>query len=451
MYLTFWGGAGKVTGANYILETSEQKIMIDCGLHQGSDYCDECNFKPFPYNPKEIEAVFITHAHIDHIGRLPKLYKEGFRGKIFSTPPTKDFALNLLLDSQHILNKEAEAKKKPPLYDTQDVKKLMELWEGTPYHQNIKIKGGNVKFCDAGHILGSSFINITVDQKKIIFSGDLGNNAAPLIKDTESIDSANYVIIESTYGNRLHEDINKRKDILEDIIEETISRQGTLLIPAFAMERTQDLLFELNNLIENHHIPRVPVFIDSPLAIQLTEIYKKYANDPNYFDQESINNLKKGDKFFDFPGLTMTLTTEESKKINTVKPPKIIIAGAGMSQGGRIIHHERLYLSDPKNTILFIGYQAHGSLGRQILDGAKIVKILGEEIPVKCQVKSISGYSAHADQLKLINWLRPARFNLKKVFVVQGEQEGSSALANKIIDELAVEAIIPREGDKFML
>jgi len=451
MKLTFCGGAKNVTGANYLLESGSTKILIDCGLCQGDSASERLNYKPFPYDPKTIKAVLITHSHIDHIGRLPKLYKDGFRGKIFSTPPTKDFSEELLIDSEHLLAKEAEGKKLPPLYGLEDINKTMALWQTVDYHKKFEIDGLSAEFFDAGHILGSSFIVVSAEGKRIVFSGDLGNVPAPLVKDTENIKEADYVLIESAYGGRLHEDVASRKDMLEDAIEETIKAGGVLMIPAFAMERTQELLFELNELVENNRIPGAPVFIDSPLAIKVTSIYKKYSQDPGYFDQEAIAALKREDEIFNFPRLKLTLTTEESKEINSVPAPKIIIAGAGMSQGGRILHHERRYLSDPKSMILFIGYQANGSLGRRILDGAKTVKIFGEEIPVRCRVKAIGGYSAHADQKGLLNWLRPMRFELKKVFVVQGEEDQMSPLIQKIKDELAVEAIMPSLGEEIVL
>ncbi|HDH31215.1 MAG TPA: MBL fold metallo-hydrolase [Candidatus Wolfebacteria bacterium] len=462
MKLIFYGGTKTVTGANYLIEEGKSKILVDCGLYQGSNFCERLNFKPFPYNPKEIKVVLITHAHIDHIGRLPKLYKDGFRGQIFSTKPTKEFAEYLLLDSEGILGKEAKRKNLAPIYNTEDVQGALSLWKGIDYHQKIKINGLEAEFFDAGHILGSSFIRVSNKEgKKVIFSGDLGNVATPLVKDTESLPEADYVLIESTYGNRIHENLNKRKDMLEDLIEETFKVGGTLMIPAFAMERTQDLLYELNSLVENKRIPKVPIFIDSPLAIKLTEVYKKYSSNSEYFDKEAINLAKSGDLIFNFPGLKFTLKTEQSKKIKNVAPPKVIIAGSGMSQGGRIIHHERLYLPDPKSTILFIGYQAMGSLGRRIFDGNRaikrgltstnFVKIFGKKVQVKCRVAAIGGYSAHADKLKLLSWIKPQRTKLKKVFIVQGEGDQMIPLAQKIKDEFAIEVDIPSMNDEVIL
>lgn len=439
-----------MTGANYLLEVEESgkttKVLVDCGLAQGGAFAEKSNWESFKYNPEEIDAVFVTHAHIDHTGRLPKLIKEGFKGKIYSTPPTKDFSNLLLLDSEHILLEEAEKKKLPPLYDVRGVEETMAYWQGILYHQEIKIGPVKATLYNSGHILGSSIVLIEAEGKHIAFSGDLGNSPAPIIKEREELEDADYCVIESAYGNRIHPEVPEGK--IEDVIEETAKKKGVLMVPAFAMERTQKLLIEINELVKNGRIPNIPIYLDSPLAIKITEIYKKYTD---YFDDETKELLKKDHSLFDFPGLKKTLTTEESKAINDAPAPKMIIAGSGMSQGGRILHHEKRYLPDPKSTILFVGYQTKNSLGRRILDGEKFVKIHGEEVPVNCRIVNIEAYSAHADQKQLLGWLYPMRLALKNVFVVQGEPEASSALAQKVINDLAVRAAVPEDRQEFVL
>jgi metallo-beta-lactamase family protein len=324
----------------------------------------------------------------------------------------------------------------------------MELWKASDYHTPFTIGPFSIEFFDAGHILGSAFIKITAEGKSVVFSGDLGNYPAPIIMPTDDLPDADYCLIESTYGNRTHEGIPKRREHLEDAIEDTVKKGGVLLIPAFAMERTQDLLFHLNELVENGRVPKIPIIIDSPLAIKLTRVFKKHEK---YFNDESVDLIENGDDILHFPGLHLTLTTEQSKRINDIPAPKVIIAGSGMSQGGRILHHERRYLSDSKSTILFVGYQSSGSLGRRILEGAKTVKIFGEEIPIRCEIRSLPGYSAHADQPRLIEWLTPKREFLKKVFVVQGDEDASDVLAQKIRDTLAIDAIVPEPGESVVL
>lgn len=443
--LHFFGGSKTVDGACYLVECAGEKILIDCGLHQSAE-ASQLNYDPFPFNPAEISAVIITHAHIDHTGRLPKLYKDGFRGKIYSTPPTRDFTDLLLVDAQHLLTEEAEREKKEILYSLDDLQKAMAFWKVEEYHREVRIsKNFSFIFFNAGHILGSAIIMLKIKTSakkeiKVIFSGDLGNPLNLLLPESDILAEGDYCLIESAYGDRLHEEPEKRRDMLEDAIEETVKRGGVVMIPAFAMERTQELMFELNELVANRRIPQVPIFIDSPLAIRLTGVYEKYLT---YLRLEAFKRIEAGESFFDFPGLDFTLTTEESKRINDVPAPKIIVAGAGSSQGGRILHHEKRYLPDPNSTILFIGYQMSGSLGRRILDGEKIVRIHGEKIEVKAHIKQISAYSAHADQSMLLDWIRPMRFSLRKAFVVQGEEKASNVLAQKIRDLCTIDAQVP--------
>ncbi len=444
MKLTFYGGTGEATGSNYMLESGDTRIMIDCGLHQGSHYAEKENFESFAYDPKSIAAVFITHSHLDHIGRLPSLVKAGFSGTIYATGATKDFADLMLYDSEHLLLAEAEREKKPPLYTDEDIKTVMRLWRGLDYHAPVTVGPFTVELYDAGHILGSAFIKVQAEGKSVVFSGDLGNSPAPIIKPLEALPDVDYCLIESTYGDRVHEDVGQRQELLERAIEDTVAAGGTLIIPTFAMERMQELLYHLHQLFVGGRIPRVPVFVDSPLAIKLTEVYKKHES---YFNDETRKETRGGDDILNFPGLRLTLTTEQSKDINNITPPKIIMAGAGMSNGGRILHHEVRYLPDPKSTILFVGYQAPDSLGRRIQEGAPEVSIFGETIPVRCRKISIGGYSAHADQPHLLSWLSSGRQSLKKVFVVQGEDSSSQALATKIRDNLALTVEVPKLGE----
>ena len=448
MQLTFYGGTGEATGSNYILESGGTKIMIDCGLHQGSHYADRENFEKFAYDPKEVSAVFITHSHLDHIGRLPSLVLAGFKGTIYSTHATRDFAELMLEDSEHLLAKEAEREARPLLYRDSDIPKVTGLWKGLKYHEPVEVGPFKVELYDAGHILGSAIIHIEAEGKTIVFSGDLGNVPSPLIKPTEKIPSADYCLIESTYGDRVHEDVAQRREMLLGAIEETFKAGGVLMIPTFAMERTQDLLFHFHQLNEEGKLPNEPIFLDSPLAIKLTELFKKHED---AFNDKVENIVKVGDEVLSFPELRVTLSTEESKGINDVPPPKIIIAGSGMSNGGRILHHELRYLPDSKSEVVFVGYQAEGSMGRQLLEGATEVHIFGEAVPVRCRRIDIPGYSAHADQPHLLDWLSSMKGSLKKVFVVQGEQTSSETLAHKIIDGFGIAAEVPHANESVTL
>ena len=456
MKLSFYGGARSVTGANYLLEIGATKILVDCGMFQGSKYSEDLNYEKFPYDPTEVGFFFVTHSHTDHVGRLPKLYKEGFRGKVVATNATLDLIRKALPDNLRLIKQEAQESGREPLFSIDDLSGVLELAQGINYEENIELSNGlGVKLHDAGHILGSSIVEIQLTSQsqkseKIYFTGDLGNPPTPLLRAPYYPNDADYVVIESAYGSRTHEDKDERKNILQKIIIETIQKGGVLMIPSFAMERTQELLYELNGLFNDKKIPRVPVFVDSPLAINLTEVYKKHSD---YFNKETRYIINSGDDIFHFPGLKFTRSSEESKKINDVPGSKIIIAGSGMSTGGRILHHERRYLSDPNSTILFIGYQVKGSLGRRILDEEKEVKIFGEKISVNCKVEAIGGYSAHADSEGLLEWVKSANGEgkLKKVFIVQGEEESALALARKIERALDVDAVVPKQGEEFVL
>jgi len=449
----FHGGALSVTGANYLLETEKSKIIVDCGMFQGSKHSEEQNYENFPYNPAEVDAVFITHSHIDHIGRLPKLVKDGYKGPIYSTPPTVDITPVMLDDSQGIIAQEADREGIEPLYSKDDVMETAGRFKGIDYNKEINpTQDIRVRFRDAGHILGSAIIEVWVKENdketKIVFSGDLGNPPTPLLRPTEFIEEADYVLVETVYGNRIHEDRAERKELLENAIEDTVTSGGTLMVPAFALERTQEMLFEIQSLIENNRIPKIPIFLDSPLAINATKAYKKHTSS---YNKKTMDFVKKGNKLFDFENLKLTYSTQDSKSINAVSPPKVIIAGSGMSTAGRILHHEKRYLPDPKSMLLIMGYQARNTLGRRILDGADEVKMFGEMVPVRCNIRAIGGYSAHADQDALYHWIEHMHNGgkLKKVFCIQGEEEAAQSFAVKLRDNMVVDAHVPKEGEVF--
>ncbi len=446
--LTFCGGAGEVTGSNFLFEAEGTKILIDCGLIQGRKIRDDRNFEPFPYNPKEISALFVTHAHMDHTGRIPRLVRHGYKGPIYSTLPTKRISEVMLEDSLGIFEKESKDDNLPLVYEEPDIASSMRLWKTVSYHQPVSAGPFSVVFRDSGHILGSAMIEITYNGKKIIFTSDLGNSPASLLKDTEIVTDADYLVMESVYGDRNHEPHEERKKRMEETVENTVKFRGALLIPAFSLERTQDLLFEINNLVENKRIPPVPIFLDSPLAIKVTKIYKESGE---FFNKETRSQIRGGDDIFNFPGLRATLTTEESKNIRLIRNPKIIIAGSGMSNGGRIIHHEKLYLPDPRSTLLLVGYQAAGTPGRMLQEGAKTIRILGADVAVNAKVVSIFGYSSHKDGDHLFSFVENTAEKVNKVFVVLGEPKSSMFLAQRLRDYLGIDAFVPERGESVTL
>lgn len=445
----FYGGTGTVTGANYLLRTldeeKELKILVDCGLEQGAKVCDDCNYGAFPYDPGSVDYLFITHPHIDHIGRIPKLVKDGFRGKILSTAPTREISAIMLEDSLDILAREAEEDGREPIYEAKDVQQAMNLWSDFEYNEKRDL-GSNlmVEVKETGHTLGSVMYIFHYEGKKLAFSGDLGNSPAPLLKNAEPIEDLDYLVMESVYGDRNHEGREERRKLLRKTIIDARARGGVLMIPAFSLERTQEVLYEIERMTEEGEIPLIPIYLDSPLAIKITEVYKKYDSLLNKKVNAEINS---GNDIFNFPNLHMTETSDQSKRIVKTPNPKIVMAGSGMSNGGRILHHEKHFLPDKKSTLLLIGYQAVGTLGRQIEEGAKRVKIFGEYVDVKARVVNIRGYSAHMDSDHLVEYVEGSSKSLKKVFVVMGEPKSSLSLVQKIRDYLDVDAYAPERGE----
>jgi len=450
--LIFYGGVGTATGANIMLEFSDKKILVDCGILQGLQEDQERNFEPFKYDPREVDFLLVTHSHMDHIGKIPKLVKDGFNGKIISTLETMEIARPMLTDAVRVMQSRDPNK---VLYEEKDIEKTFSLWEGHEYHQTINLfQNCDLEISNAGHVLGSSIMNVTCSGKKFAFTGDLGNSPSPLLPDIEFVKDAEIIVMESVYGDRNHTDRESRKQELKQYILDGIKRGGTIIIPAFSIERTQVLLFELNNLIENNELPKIPVYLDSPLAEKVTEIYKKYKDD---FKPEVRAQIKSGDDIFNFPNLEIVKTHNDSMEVEKEPNPKIIMAGSGMSVGGRVVNHEIHYLSGKENTIILVGYQSLGTLGRHLEEGLKEVEIWldgsKKKVKVEAQIENITGYSAHADSDHLLEFVEKAgEFGrLKKVFVIMGEPKSSLFLVQKIRDNLDVDAIYPEEDKEYVI
>ncbi|WP_341877247.1 MBL fold metallo-hydrolase [Defluviitalea saccharophila] len=468
MKLTFLGGAKTVTGSCYWMQANGKNILIDCGMFQGHDKEEDLNFEEFPFDVTSIDYLLLTHAHIDHSGRIPKLCKDGFKGKIICTKATADLCAIMLPDSGYIQESEVEWKNrkrqragKPliePLYTYQDALDCIQFFSPVSYHQEVRLQGNiTIKFSDAGHILGSSILEIWVNENnsetKIVFSGDLGNQDIPLLKDPEIIESADYLIIESTYGNRIHKEKENKVRNLLNIMEETIAQGGNVVIPSFAVGRTQEIIYEIHKYRELYKddmefLTHVPVYVDSPLAISATEVFRKNLD---CYDEEARAYIENGDNPLDFPNLTFTRTPDESRLLNEKQEPVIIISASGMCEAGRIKHHLKHNLWKSNSTILFVGYQAPGTLGRRILDGAQKVKIFGEEISINARIENIEGYSGHADQQGLLNWVRGFKNKPKKIFIVHGEPESQHAFAKILKKQFKIETIIPERGDSYEL
>lgn len=463
--LSFLGAAQNVTGSRFLLQANGSRILVDCGLYQEREF-KERNWKPFSVPPSSIDAVLLTHAHLDHCGYLPKLVKDGFAGKIYCTAATAEIAKIVLLDSAHIQEEDASYKRKRhkresrkgkfpvvPLYTGEDVEVCFELFAPLAYKQNQQIAPG-IQGCfrDAGHILGASMIEVKVtgnsQQRTILFSGDVGRHDKPILQDPSDFDHADYVLVESTYGDRVHKSTDSIKPDLEKVINDTYQAGGNIIIPSFAVERSQEVLYFINELLIEKRIPRLPVVIDSPMAIKVTEVFEKH---PELFDEEMIQRLRQEASPFDLPDLQMSRTTSDSKAINHRKGPTVIIAGSGMCTGGRIKHHLAHNISQPKNAILFVGYQAKGTLGRRIVEGDKEVRILGQNYPVKANVVQITGFSAHADRDELTTWLSSLKSPPRRLFVVHGEAESANSFAEHIKTEKGWQVHVPTFEEKVVL
>ena len=458
MKITFCGAARIVTGSCYLIETGKDKILVDCGMFQGTKEITRLNYEPFRFDPKTISYVLLTHAHIDHCGLIPKLVKEGFKGKIFATSATIDLCKIMLEDSAVVQQTQTEEEnrirvregREPryPLYDVEEALASFRHFSPVEYGRPYSI-GKNIQalYLDAGHIIGSSTIELSVTEnsetKKITFSGDLGQWDAPIVHDPTIVEETDYLVIESTYGNRLHDDINTRDDLLLFYVKEAYKKRGKLFIPSFAVERTQELLYSFNKLFRAGDMPNEKVFLDSPLAIKATQIFTRHRED---FDTEA---LKYKDPF-SFNNLVYTNTTEESKQINEYSGPCIIIAGNGMATGGRIRHHFKHGLWDPKNTVLFVGYQAEGTLGREIVEGAKMVKMMGMNIAVKADIRVMNSFSAHADLDGLLKWVHGMKSKPKDIFLVHGEPDSIEGFRAKLKKE-GYKTDVPKIGETVVI
>ncbi len=458
MRLQFIGGVDSVTGSCFYLEINNKRLLVDCGMHQGQG-SDIANRAPFVFKPTELDYVLLTHAHIDHSGLLPCLVRDGFRGDILCTPATKELTSVMLKDSAHLQKKDAEWLTKrrqragvddiiEPLYTTQEVDLVLPHLRGISYDSVQPIGSGvKIRFIDAGHILGSATIEVSYQdserEKRLVFSGDIGKRNNPIIKDPIPPEEADIVLIESTYGNRTHRNPNDSMEEFIDTIRSTFKRGGNVLIPSFAVGRTQDILYVLNEIAGDRIKEPFYIFVDSPLAKEATEIYLRH---PECFDEEALRVLSVREKMFS--RAIFTSSVEESQQINKVRSGAIIIAGSGMCEGGRIRHHFKHNLWRKECSVVFVGFQAKGTMGRRIIEGAKKLKILGEDIAVKASVHTIGGFSAHADRSGLLQWLKEID-NKPKVFVVHGEPETSQLFAESIREDLGLAVCIPKRGDIF--
>ncbi len=459
MNITFYGAARNVTGSCHMVEVEGHKFLVDCGLFQGSLTDQMLNYEEFPFNISDIEFVILTHAHIDHSGRIPKLYKAGYSNPVYCTTATRELCKIMLPDSGHIQENEIEwvnrkrmrAGKAPnePIYTQQDAIDCLKLLVGVDYNKRIKLTDYvSFELKDAGHMLGSAIVELYItengEEKKVVFTGDLGNNDLPIIKDPTTIDSADILVTESTYGDRLHSSIEDQSNKFIQIILDTIERGGNVIIPSFAVGRTQEIIYEINKHLANEDLRdalrSIPVYVDSPLAVNATKIFETQHE---YFDEEAMSYLLKGDDPLAFDNLHFVESSEDSQALNTDMTPKIIISASGMCEVGRIKHHLKHNLYRPECTILFVGYQAEGTLGKKIMSGEKLVKIFGEEIAVKAEVKYLDAFSGHADRDGILNWIGAIKKKPKQIFIVHGEEEAQNVLREYIEQGFKINSVIP--------
>jgi len=465
--ITFLGAARNVTGSKYLVEVNGIRLLVDCGLYQERGL-KNLNWEPFHIPPDKIDILLLTHAHLDHCGLIPKLVKDGFRGRIYCTPATSEIAKIVLLDSAKIQGEDATFKQKRhqrecrkgnypeiPLYNKEDAEASFSLFSSIEYQQKFDLGNGiDVVFYDAGHILGSAIIKLSVksegEERTLIFSGDLGKNDTPILHDPTVLNQADYVVMESTYGNKATPSSAANiHEILSDIINNTKDKGGNVIIPSFAIERSQEVLYRLNELLRQDRIPHIMVFLDSPMAINVTDVFRHHTY---LFDDEAAELLRTGRHPCNFPGLQLCRTSDESKAINYIRGSVIIIAGSGMCNGGRVKHHLINNIVRPECTILFVGYQAVGTLGRQIVDGAETVRIHGKLFPVEARVVKVDGFSAHADKDGLLQWISAFKNNPpRKVFITHGEEEASKTFAEVVEQKLGFNTERPSRGDKYVL
>jgi len=463
--LKFLGAAQNVTGSRHLLEANGTKILIDCGLYQERQF-RERNWEPFTCPPESLDAVLLTHAHLDHCGLLPKLAKEGFKGKIYCTDATAEIAQIILLDSAHLQEEDAEYKRKrhkregresarpvEALYTTADAEACFPQFSSVKYKQPIKLGSGiEATFCDAGHVLGSSIIRVKVSRngqdRTVIFSGDIGRPDRPIVQDPSIVEQADYVLVESTYGDRVHEGHEDTKKLIAEVINSTKQAGGNIIVPSFALERSQELLYYINELLLKKAIQPLPVFLDSPMASRITKVFQKHRE---LYDEEMTEFMRHNKSPFEFSGLKMAGTSDESKAINHIRGTIMVIAGSGMCTGGRIKHHLVNNITKSENTIMFVGYQAVGTLGRQIVNGEKEVRILGQEYPVNARIARINGFSAHADKEELFEWLSGLKKPPRKLFVVHGESESANKFGNYIREKTGWDVAVPAYQDEVVL